>query len=151
MVSPFLDAVTVRKAARWGGPKTRRTIVSTDLEFQRLLRQNDRVFEGFEHLCRQPLPDLPGEEPESIEEESSSGSELAEGEEAPPQGLHAKLLFAAKGNRRQLWIGSANATGRGWGGRNVEVVAELSVNQEVADGLEGFVNACDRFTPGPPK
>jgi hypothetical protein len=148
VVSPFLDAATVRKAARWGGPKTRRTIVSTDMEFQRLLRQNDRVFEGFEHLCRQPLPDLPGEELESIEEESSSGSELAESEEAPPQGLHAKLLFAAKGNRRQLWIGSANATGRGWGGRNVEVVAELSVSQEVADGLGGFVDACDRFTPG---
>lgn len=148
VVSPFLDSATVKKVARWGGPKTRRTIVSTDMEFHRLLRENAQAFDGFEHLCRQPFPDLPGQEADSVEEENPNGAELAEGEEAPPQGLHAKLLFAAKGNRRQLWIGSANATTRGWGGRNVEIVAELALNQEVADGLENFVNACDRFVPG---
>ena len=40
VVSPFLDAATVRAAGKWGGPKTRRTLVSTDLEFQRLLRED---------------------------------------------------------------------------------------------------------------
>src|SRR6185312_8819124 len=43
--------------------------------------------------------------------------------------------------------GSANATDRGWGGRNFEIVAELAVNQEVADGIEAFVDTCERYTP----
>jgi hypothetical protein len=147
IVSPFLDAKTVRIAGAWGGPKTSRTLVSTDLEFQRLLREDERIFDGFQHLCRQPLPDLPTECAVNIEEQNAAAVQIAEGEEAPPQGLHAKILFAAKGKRRQLWIGSANATARGWEGRNVEIVAELAVNQEVADGIEAFVDTCDRCTP----
>ena len=147
VVSPFLDAETVRIAGRWGEPKTHRTLVSTDLEFQRVLREDSRVFDGFEHLCRQPLPDLPTECAVNIEEDNHTAVEVAEGEEAPPQGLHAKLLFASKGKRRQLWIGSANATERGWQGRNVEIVAELAVNQEVADGIEAFVDVCERYSP----
>ena len=147
VVSPFLDAATVRAAGKWGGPQTRRALVSTDLEFQRLLRDNASVFDGFGNLCRQPLPDLPGEGPVSVEEENRAAVEVAESEETPPQGLHAKLLFAAKGKRRQLWIGSANATARGWQGRNIEIVAELGVNQEVADGIEAFVDTCELYTP----
>jgi hypothetical protein len=146
VVSPFLDVKTVRKAGRWGGPKTHRTLVSTDLEFQRLLREDEQVFDGFENLCRQPIPDLPAEGAVSIEEENTS-VEVAEAEEAPTQGLHAKLLFAAKGKSRQLWIGSANATERGWGGRNHEIVCELAINKEIAEGIEAFVNTCERYTP----
>lgn len=147
VISPFLDAETVRLAGAWGGPKTHRTLVSTDLEFQRLLRDDGHVFAGFGNLCRQPLPDLPTEYAVNIEEENRAAIELAEGEESPPQGLHAKLLFAAKGKRRQLWVGSANATERGWRGRNVEIVAELAVNQEVAEGIEAFVDTCERYMP----
>lgn len=147
IVSPFLDASTVRAAAKWGGPKTRRTLVSTELECQRLLREDNNVFQGFDNLCRQPLPDLPAESPVNIEEESRSAIEVAESEEAPLQGLHAKLLFATKGKRRQLWVGSANATARGWEGRNIEIVAELAVDQEVAEGIEAFVDTCERCTP----
>jgi hypothetical protein len=147
VVSPFLDAATVRAAGKWGGPQTRRALVSTDLEFQRLLRENASVFDGFGNLCRQPSPDLPGEGPVSIEEENRAAVEVAESEETPPQGLHAKLLFAAKGKRRQLWIGSANATASGWQGRNIEIVAELGVSQEVADGIEAFVDTCELYTP----
>jgi hypothetical protein len=142
-----MDAETVRKVARWGGAKTQRTLVSTDLEFQRLLRDDDRVFDGFENLCRQPLPDLPTVGAVTLEEQDSAAVEVAEAEEAPAQGLHAKLLFATKGKRRQLWIGSANATGRGWGGRNTEIVAELAISQDVTDGIEAFVNTCERYTP----
>jgi hypothetical protein len=147
VVSPFLDSSTVRAASKWGGPKTRRTLVSTDPEFQRLLREDGGVFEGFGNLCRQPLPDLPAEGAVNIEEENRAAIELAESENVPPQGLHAKLLFAAKGKRRQLWIGSANATARGWEGRNIEIVAELAVNQEVAEGIEAFVDTCERCVP----
>jgi len=148
VVSPFLDAKTVRLAGAWGGPKTRRTIVSTDLEFQRLIREDREIFDGFENLCRQPLPDLPTEYAVNMGEENRDSIEMSEGEEAPPQGLHAKLLFAAKGKRRQLWLGSPNATQRGWLGKNVEIVAELAINQEVADGIEEFVDTCERYTLG---
>jgi hypothetical protein len=61
--------------------------------------------------------------------------------------LHAKLFFAAKGACRQLWLGSANATGRGWEGRNFEIVAELSISRDVADAIAGFVASCEQFTP----
>jgi hypothetical protein len=112
-----------------------------------VIAQDEHVFAAFENLCRQPLPDLPTEHAVNVEEESDATVEVAEGEEAPPQGLHAKLLFAAKGKRRQLWLGSANATERGWQGRNVEIVSELAINQAVSDGIESFVDTCERYTP----
>jgi hypothetical protein len=65
-----------------------------------------------------------------------------------PAGLHAKLFFAAKGARRQLWLGSANATRRGWKGRNFEAVAELLIPRDAADALEDFVVDCAPFVPG---
>jgi hypothetical protein len=146
IVSPFLDTETVRAASGWGGPKTRRTLVSTEAEFLRLLCEDEKVLQSFT-LCRQPFPDLPGECAVRAEEENPAVIEVSEGEQPPPQGLHAKLLFAAKGKRRQLWIGSANATARGWSGRNVEIVAELKVNPEVAEGIEAFVETCERCAP----
>ncbi|MBE0541986.1 MAG: phospholipase D family protein [Verrucomicrobia bacterium] len=147
VVSPFLDAKIVRAAAGWGSAKTRRTLVSTTLELQRLLRENNNVFTGFDRVLIRPFPDLPVEGADLLDEEPSTSVEPAESEEMPPAGLHAKLFFAAKGARRQLWIGSANATERGWAGRNYEVVAELFIGRDSADAIEGFVAACDLFKP----
>ena len=40
--------------------------------------------------------------------------------------LHAKLIAALCGKKDvRMWIGSANATARGWSGRNVECVVEV--------------------------
>lgn len=153
VVSPFLDAKTVGAAAAWGGAKTRRTLVSTAMELQRLLHDNHEVFRGFDDLRIQPLPDLPGEGAAILDEGDQSVVEIAESEEIPPAGLHAKLLFAAAGKHRQLWMGSANATERGWQGRNFELVAELSIARDVAASIEEFVATCERFNPNtaPPK
>jgi hypothetical protein len=147
IVSPFLDAKTVHAASQWGGPKTRRTLVSTTVEFQRLLNEDKMVFEGFDNLRIQPLPDLPAECAENRDEEAHPVAESSESEELEPAGLHAKLFFAAKAARRQLWLGSANATARGWDGRNFEIVAELSISRDAADGIEDFVATCELFTP----
>lgn len=147
VVSPFLDARTVRAVAGWGGAKTRRTLVSTAVELQRLFREDGEVFAGFDNVLVLTLPDLPAEGVELPGEETPSAAESSESEEVPPAGLHAKLFFAAKGARRHLWLGSANATERGWGGRNYEAVAELSIGRDAADAIEGFVAACERFTP----
>lgn len=147
VVSPFLDASTIRAASRWGNAKTRRTLVSTAMELQRLWQEDRNVFASFEHTLIQPFPELPAEYAATREEEGSDAVETAESEELPPAGLHAKLLFAAKGTRRQLWLGSANATERGWDGRNFEVVAEMSISRDTADGIDEFVGACETFNP----
>lgn len=153
IVSPFLDAKIVGTAAAWGGTKTRRTLVSTAMELQRLLHEDNGVFTGFDDLRIQPLPDLPGEGAAILDEGDQSAVEIAESEEIPPAGLHAKLFFAAAGKHRQLWMGSANATERGWQGRNFELVAELSIARDVAASIEEFVATCERFNPNtaPPK
>ena len=134
IISPFLDAKTVRAAYDWGAAETRRTLVSTAMELQRLLHEDGKVFMEFDDLRIQPLPDLPVEGAVTRDEEGNAAVEVAESEDVPPAGLHAKLFFAAKGKRRQLWLGSANATERGWQGRNFEVVAELSIARDAADG-----------------
>lgn len=55
-----------------------------------------------------------------------------------PSGLHAKLILLRSNSINRLWIGSANATGRGLAGPNAELVAELDVNAAHADSLEVF-------------
>jgi hypothetical protein len=147
IVSPFLDAVTVRAASEWGGAKTRRTLVSTTMELQKLLQEDGGVFAGYDELRTQRFPDLPSEYAEMRDEEIQTYSEAIESEELEPTGLHAKLFFAAKGPRRQLWLGSANATRRGWQGRNFEIVAELAIASDVTDSIEEFVATCDKFKP----
>lgn len=147
IISPFLDAKTVRAVARWGNAKTRRTLVSTTLALQHLMQKDKAVFSGYEHPLVLPLPDLPGTGAELLDEAAPTTVETAESEEAPAAGLHAKLFFAAKGKRRQLWLGSANATERGWEGRNFEAVAELTIADESAEAIEEFVAQCEHFTP----
>jgi hypothetical protein len=147
VVSPFLDRNTVAAAAQWGGVNTRRAIVSTAMELQRLLHEDKTVFSGFDQLLIQPLPDLPAECADLRGQDSTAISEAPDAEEPPPAGLHAKLLFAAKGARRQLWLGSANVTDRGWQGRNFEIVAELTLGRTIADAIEEFVSSCERFKP----
>ena len=118
------------------------------MELQRLSMEDKDLFKGFKHVRIQPFPDLPVEGADLLGEELATAAEPADSEEAPA-GLHAKLLFAAKGARRQLWIGSANATNRGWEGRNFEVAAALSISRDSADAIESFVAACESFVPTP--
>jgi hypothetical protein len=145
VISPYLDAKTVRAASAWGGEKTRRTLVSTAIELRRLLNDDIHVFKDFADLRTQPIPDLPAEGAVTRDEGAEAPIEAADSEEVSPAGLHAKLLFAAKGTRRQLWVGSANATERGWHGRNFEGVAELTIARNVAEAIEDFVSTCEPF------
>jgi hypothetical protein len=117
------------------------------MELQKLLQEDATAFTGYNDLRIQRFPDLPSEASDMRDEETHSGAEAIDDEELEPTGLHAKLYFAAKGARRQLWLGSANATQRGWQGRNYEIVAELSIARDVSDSIEEFVATCDRFNP----
>jgi hypothetical protein len=139
VVSPFLDLSTVRELSRWGGAKARRTLVSTAMELQRLFREDDAVFDAFENVRMHQVPELVGEGADIRDQEANGAVEAAESEELEPAGLHAKLYFAAQGPRRQLWLGSANATVRAWQGRNFEIVAELSISRDVAEAIDEFV------------
>jgi len=147
VVSPFLDATTVSAIARWGNTKTRRTLWSTAFELQRLYGNNKKVFTGIEQVFVQSSPDLPGECAELCSDGASQGAEPTASEEITPAGLHAKLLYAAKGARRQLWIGSANATVRAWG-HNFEIVAELDLGHDPTDAIKQVVGT-ESFEPRP--
>jgi hypothetical protein len=117
-------------------------------ELSRLVRDDPQIFDGFEVLWS-TSPEMSAEGAENLEEEVvAAPAEPIEGEEIPVAGLHAKILYAAKGAHRQLWMGSANATARAWDGRNFEVVAQLRVSRpEPAQALEEFLAGCQRFVP----
>jgi hypothetical protein len=153
VVSPFLDpgvdSSIVRAVAKWGNPQTHRTLISTTMELQRLWEQDHNVFSSFAKVCTLPFPELAVEGTDLLGEETSAGVETAESEDLPPTGLHAKLFLAANRMRRQLWIGSANATQRAWGGRNFEVVAAMLIGRDVADALEEFAANGEEFKPNP--
>jgi hypothetical protein len=152
VVSPFLDPTAdssiVREIAQWGGTQTQRTLISTASDLQRLWETDSNVFNGFAKVCTLPFPELPVEGTELLAEDTPDAAvETAEGEELPPAGLHAKLFLAANRTHRQLWIGSANATRRGWDGRNFEVVAATLIGRDAADALLEFAASGEEFKP----
>lgn len=58
----------------------------------------------------------------------------------PTRGVHAKLLMAIGRTRSDLWLGSANLTGRGLLGPNAEAIAILQLtNPEIVNSLSDFV------------
>jgi hypothetical protein len=147
--SPFLDLRTVRAIAGWGNSGTRRTLVSTQHALQSLHRENGDVFNGLDKVCMLPPPELPVQGADLPGDDEALSSEIAESEDSPPAGLHAKLFFAAKGARRKLWIGSANATQRAWTGRNYEVIAEMLIGRDSANAIEEFAIGGELFKPNP--
>lgn len=147
VMSPFLDAPTVREIAKWGNPATKRTLISTRLELERLVRADPEVFQGFEKKSLLPPPEYPVDKGDQPDTEASDPLENAESEDTSPAGLHAKLFLATTSTERRLWIGSANATQRGWSGRNFEAVAELLIARDSASALEDFALRGDPFTP----
>lgn len=150
VISPFLDSATARAIAQWGNSQTHRTLVSTAVELQRLWQEDASLFSnGAVSYCVLPFPELEVEGTDLTEEEPPAGGETSEGEDLAPAGLHAKLFFASKGARRQLWMGSANATERGWAGRNYEVVAGLHIGRDVANAIEEFAAEGESFKPNP--
>lgn len=142
VMSPFLSRTFVRAASKWGKPEADRTLVSTGFELQRLWTSNNKIFDGFRRLLTQPMPDLPGECAELLQEQNTVEAELLDGEESAPGGLHAKVFYAASGTQRQLVLGSANATSRAWDGSNYEAVAALIPSGAAVEGLEEFIEQC---------
>lgn len=68
--------------------------------------------------------------------EASDVGEPVESDDQEPEsrGLHAKIVAAKVGAKWMLWLGSANATARGWR-KNWEIVVRLSVDSNAINGL----------------
>jgi hypothetical protein len=138
LISPFLSAGVVRAVRSWGDAGTRRTLLSTHAALRGVAGKGLRPLRGFGDQILSyegPLPDAAEPEPAAPDPADGEGRVEA-GAEEPPLGLHAKILAARSGKRVRLWIGSANATGRAWGGKNVEVVAELEAAPALFEGIE---------------
>lgn len=136
VISPFLDGTIVGTLGKWGTADTPRVIVSTRSELAKLASQTGQPLASYSELL---YLDAPVPDEQIAGDVSDRENANSEDEEPEPRSLHAKLIFAQSGARRLVWTGSANATQRGWDGPNREVVAELEVSSEVANGIENFV------------
>lgn len=128
IVSPFVDRGAL---AYFGSKGQRRLLLSLDSELARIKTESPGTLAPFADgihamtkASQEPLP------------VSAESDELN-----PNNSLHAKILYAEAGKRRVLWMGSANATSRGWNGPNVEIVARLELNEEMSLALERFILA----------
>lgn len=128
VVSPFLDAGFLAHVRKTECAPGGRRLLSTLLEIERLAG----TCATFGELLALDAPDYPAASVPTRDHEETVA--LSEGEEIG-RGLHAKLLHIRQGERRRFWVGSANATRRAWTGRNVEIIAELSVDEAVEAGL----------------
>ena len=140
VVSPFIDRHFLAEQTSKGPKSARRILLTTMHEIQRL----GPSLSSFDDLLALDAPDYPTGDPELElpEAGSASDSNAADAEEEETGGgLHAKLLFIRTGSKRTLWFGSANATMRAWTGRNVEVTAELHVNEELEKGLKALLGS----------
>ena len=136
VISPFLDGTIVGALGKWGTAETPRVIVSTRSELAKLASQTGQPLAAYSELL---FLDAPTPDEQVAGDVSDRENANSEDEEPEPRSLHAKVVFAQSGARRILWTGSANATQRGWNGPNREVVAELEVSPEIANGLDSFV------------
>ena len=129
VVSPFLDARFLRHVGGTRCREGRPRLLSTRFEIERIAK----TCAAFGELLALDAPDYP---PASSDRHTVPGDIDAPGEgEDIGRGLHAKLLHVRDGRLRRFWMGSANATRRGWTGRNVEIIAELTVDERVEQGL----------------
>lgn len=140
VISPFVDK-TFLSRLRVEGKKPRRVLLTTMREIERI----GPALGAFDQLLALDAPDYPPAD--QLSEPQVTATELdnkgvANGEEEElGLGLHAKLLFVRSGQKRRLWLGSANATMRAWTGRNVEVVAELRISEPVERGLKALLGS----------
>ena len=148
-VSPFIDQETVRRLAIWGNASTKRTLISTTLSLEKVSREAPDIFSGFERVLAMDDPLEPVLDKPEIEEVgrpvADAPASAADVEIEPLEALHAKMFLSCKGSKAKLWIGSANATQRGWSGRNYEAMVELAVSKEISERFEELAGTARPF------
>lgn len=139
-VSPFIDKTFLARLAPQAIKPMRRVLLTTMREIERI----GPSLAAFDDLLALDAPDYPIGDPEPDPQSAASIPDSAvteDEEEEVGRGLHAKLLFMRSGQKRRLWLGSANATMRAWTGRNAEVTAELLVTEPVEKGLRALLGS----------
>lgn len=128
VISPFVDGGLIRELGSWGTNETHRTLLTTQMELCKLIKQTKEPLKQFADLLVLDSPEF------EVGEEDETNSD----EEPEARGLHAKIILAEHSNGHSMWIGSANATSRGWYGPNAEVIAKVSPSKNLAAGLIEF-------------
>jgi len=131
VISPFLDGGTTRQLGAWGTEATRRLLLSSRMTLSALLRQAQKPLAGFEQLLYMDAPDADSEHIKAGEDQDEAEQLL--------RGLHAKLICAKVHDGARVWLGSANATARGWQGINTEAIIELGIDDALYKSLREFV------------
>ncbi|MFZ6813793.1 hypothetical protein ACO0K3_04950 [Undibacterium sp. Rencai35W] len=139
VVSPFIDKSFLSLQAPPGAKVAHRVLLTTMREIDRL----GPGLGGFDELLALDAPDYPDRDPQPESHDAQVGNNdmAASDEEELGRGLHAKLLFMRVGQKRRLWLGSANATMRAWTGRNIEVTAELLISEAIEKGLYALLGS----------
>ena len=147
VVSPFLDATFLRRAATWGDEATVRTLVSTRQALAGVAQIARSALSRFDRLLALDAPDPPLEVDSTTTDASPSAALIGDDDDDPTQAsLHAKLFCLARGERATLLMGSANATSRAWDGRNAELLAELRGGPAIIEGLAHLVGSATPVT-----
>jgi hypothetical protein len=140
VVSPFIDKTFLSRQVAPGNKKpARRVLLTTMREIERI----GPSLAEFDELLALDAPDYPAGDPApdpQVAVGPDNGASDDEEEEVG-RGLHAKILFMRSGQKRRLWLGSANATMRAWTGRNAEVTAELHITEAVEKGLKALLGS----------
>ena len=140
VVSPFVDKNFLARQTPHATTPARRVLLTTMREIERV----GPSLEAFDDLLALDAPDYPIGDPAPDPQNAASAPDDGtsdDEEEEIGRGLHAKLLFMRSGQKRRLWLGSANATMRAWTGRNAEVAAELLVTESVEKGLRALLGS----------
>lgn len=144
IVSPFIDKTFLTRQRTHAGDGARHVLLTTMREIERV----GPALSGFNDLLALDAPDYPPPDPlpDTSYHPPDETTQSANEEEEIGRGLHAKLLYTRTGQKRRLWLGSANATMRAWTGRNVEVMAELLISESVEKGLFSLLDAARLVT-----
>jgi hypothetical protein len=154
VVSPFLDADSVKQvAARWGDAPERRLVSGTE--------HLNRIADTQQHAALEKLEprfmEIARDEPVVLRGEPATEAPDAAAREDPeiaeePRGLHAKVVAVWYRRRAHVLIGSANLTRPGWLGANAEAWLLLSGNPALADALWDWSTdrSCEYHAPSEP-
>lgn len=148
LISPFLDGTFVADAARWAKKSgAQRYVVSTLAELRKLAHQEGKPLTAFkDNLLVLESPTCEETSPEPSLKDGGQEDEVQRDEELIIRGLHAKLIAVRHGTAWQMWVGSANATTRAWGGGNFELVALLEGKALIDNGLRALLGTCKTVT-----
>ena len=133
VMAPYLDGSVVAKLGAWGKDGTERILISTLPELKKLSMQAHQPLAGFSNGLR--YLNVPDEEEADADTDAPGVSD----EEPEARGIHAKLINAEHSRGRDLWLGSANLTQRGWLGPNAEIILSVATDPEYCAGIESFL------------